>query len=273
MDLLAADRFDAEQLGAGGGAALEGRQHRFVERAASHAGRANHLARVVGGDAQDAFEAVLGVRLGHGVQQNAGQLDAPGGVLRHRRQRLELDDQAGRFQFHRPPQRAGDDLLILRAHLRHGRLVHEHRRQGEIQFRIDYAAAEGQAAAGDERFGRDPEAQFGGISNCEALEPGEGVRSGLICGSILHHFGQSYAIRRRQGMDKSRIPMKESSLARPLHLWVQGQTALRVGRPILRRPHNFHFQLAAPAVARQGKLEGAEGAARAGMGTPFHSAR
>ena len=89
-------------------------QHGLVERAAAHAGRAFHLAGVVGGDAQDALEAVLGVGLGHAVEQDARQLDAPGRVLGHRRQGLELDHQPGRFQFHGALQRAGDDLLILR---------------------------------------------------------------------------------------------------------------------------------------------------------------
>ena len=234
VDLLAADRFDAEQFGAGGGAALERGQHGFVERAAAHAGRALHLARVVGRDAQDALEAVLGVRAGHGVQQDARQFDAPGRVLGHGRQRLELDHQAGRLQFHGALQGAGDDLLILHPHVRHRAGVHGHGRQGEIEFRVNQPAADGQALAGGEGFGRDAEAQVGGIADSET--PGAKVRSpeskvqsrgclgggraGLgACGRgrrvssnrvcIVHHHGQRYATFCRRGMDESRIGMKK----------------------------------------------------------------
>ena len=120
VDLLAADRFDAEQFGAGGGAAVEGREHGFVERAAAHAGRAHHLARVVGRDAQDALEAVLRVGLGHARPAGCGVSSMPqagfsviGGSVSNSTTR------PGRLQFHGTMQGAADDLLILRPHLRH----------------------------------------------------------------------------------------------------------------------------------------------------------
>gem|GEM_PF-4275344 len=165
VQLLAADRFDAEQLGARLGRTLEEFQHPVPMLARTHDRRPRKLAIVVRRHPQHRRQAVLPARIVHPGEQHLRDLEAESRGRRHRRHCFEFDHDARRLEFGGAAQRIGDDFAIVADDDRHGRRRHFHRRQREIQLRINQPAADAQTVAGDDRLRRMPEVQVVGMRN------------------------------------------------------------------------------------------------------------
>ena len=167
VQFLAADGFDAQQFRARRRRAFKQFQHRVPIAAAPHQRRALKFAVVVGRHAQHALQAAAVLFALHAFEQDLRDVQTPLRMFGHGRQRLKLDDDTRHFQIRRAAQRAFDDLFVVAPHLRHGAGVNGHRRQREVQFRINRAAANHHAAARGDGFGREAEDQFQRVGNGE----------------------------------------------------------------------------------------------------------
>ena len=80
--------------------------------------------------------------------QDGDDLRAPGRLVGERRKQLELDDQSGQLERHRAGERIVDHLFVLRSDLGHRRRLDPHRREREVQLRVDRARADLKAVTG-----------------------------------------------------------------------------------------------------------------------------
>ena len=91
--------------------------------------------------------------------QERGELGPPLRPVRHGRQQLEFQDDAGHLQGHRPRKHARGDLLVVVAHLRPGGFGDGHGGQGEVHLGEDLPAADHEAGAAVDRTRGRPEAE------------------------------------------------------------------------------------------------------------------
>ncbi|MPM64650.1 hypothetical protein SDC9_111537 [bioreactor metagenome] len=152
VGLLAADGLDGEKIRARFCAAFECLQHALPVPAAPHVLQIAPLANVVWRDTDAALDSVFCLMLLDDVHNRLTDLDAPGGILGHRRQGFNLRDEAGNIQFSCPVTDTGDDLPIIFDHVGHGFLGDKHGGQREVDLRVDGSSANGHAILQNDRM-------------------------------------------------------------------------------------------------------------------------